>query len=462
VFALAACVVSFGAGWFVRDVAHSEADESEESAEAPATTSNARPPVRPARAEESKDEAPGPRGGTPGPARAGTSGSSRPTTVADFETRLTSAWDTAHADAQRPTAAEFEYAAQRSRDETARDLQYAAGAAETRLKQQLGSLESWMALQSKRGVADDGPLTVELRARGRTHIAADAPPGKLAGAAFDPLDAGTRESEGEGVVGPVHRLGRSMVVERVEIDARLGSSSKGKGNIEVRWPGGSQEWEGRSDRVRAVFEGCSRPSSLSELQLDVNDAVARVRFVGRIVTPDAAPAPRPFDQNAEDSAGFLRDGAPIRIQIVADHGGGNPRTVDLCGSTNGRFDDAPGRPVWDESAALENLRRSSYWTENSGLIPPRSVFRVTRIDWRVRLLGGSDHSRFDISAPGGKESSIVTAAPSRDAPKGQAELLTGTWNGDTLIRTSRDLQVTCHMYGMADVTVFGRLEPVKR
>jgi hypothetical protein len=453
----------------LRDAGHSDAADdapADAPADAPvdapvdarAATSSGRPSTEPERTGVAFE----PRGGTSEPNRAGVTRSQRPTTVADFEARLTSAWDAAHADAQRPTAAEFEYAAQRSRDETARDLQYAAGAAEERLKQQLGSLESWLALQSKRGVADDGPVTIELRARGRNEIAANAPPGKLAGAEFDPLDAGTRESEGEGVVGPVHRLGRSMVVERVEIDARLGRGSKEEGNIEVRWPGGSQRWEGRSDRLRAVLEGCSRPSSLSELQLDVHDAVARVRFVGRIVTPDAAPAQRPFEQNAEGSAGFLRDGAPIRIQIVADHGGGNPRTVDLCGSTNGRFDDAPGRPVWDESAVLEKLRRSSYWTENSGLIPPRSVFRVTRIDWRVRLLGGNDHSRFEISAPGGKERSIVTAAPSRDAPNGQAELLSGTWNGDMLIRTGRELQVTCYMHGMADVTVFGRLEPVKR
>jgi hypothetical protein len=455
-FAVAACAVSFGAGWMARDVVHSDADGP---ADAPATTSSECATAEPTRAEESKNAAPDTRGGTSGPTRAGSSRSSRPTTVADFEARLTSAWDAAHADAQRPTAAEFEYAAQVSRDDTARDLDYAAGAADARMKQQLGSLESWMALQSQRGVADDGPVTVELRARGREHIAGDARPGKLARLAFDPLDAGTRDSDGEGVVGPVPRLGRLVVVERVEIDARLGRGSTEKGSIEVRWPGGSQEWKGRSDHIRAVFEGSSLSAYPRDLKLDVTDAVARVRFVGRIVGPDAAPASRPFVQSAEESAGFLRDGAPVRVQIVTDGGYG---MVDLTGATDGRIEDAPGRPVWDENATREKLRRSSYWTENAGLVPLGFAFRVTRIEWRARLLGGEKNCRLDVKAPGGEERLDIAVEPSRDAPKGQFELLAGTWNGDALIRKGEDLRITCTYYGMADVTVFGRLERVDR
>jgi hypothetical protein len=218
-----------------------------------------------------------------------------------------------------------------------------------------------------------------------------------------------------------------------------------------------------------VFEGSSRPSSPSDVRLEVNDAVARVRFVGRYVAPDQAPAARPFVWRPEESLGFLRDDAPVHIEIVADHGGGNPRTVDLAGATNGRFQDVAAQPLWDERANLSSLRRSSFRTENAGLLPTGFAFRLTRIDWRARLLGGEKNSRFDVEAPLGRppgkdpsERCIVAAEPSRDAPKGQAETLAGTWNGERLIRRADELRVTCHYFGMADVTLFGRLEPVDR
>jgi hypothetical protein len=143
--------------------------------------------------------------------------------------------------------------------------------------------------------------------------------------------------------------------------------------------------------------------------------------------------------------------------------------VDLTGATNGRFRQIATKPPWDDRADLEQLSQSSYWTADAGLIPPGFAYRLTRIDWRARLLGGTSHSRFDVVAPAGKpagkdpsERMIVAAEPSRDAPTGESELLSGTWNGDRLIRKGEELQVTCHMYGMADVTLIGRLEPVDR
>jgi hypothetical protein len=43
-------------------------------------------------------------------------------------------------------------------------------------------------------------------------------------------------------------------------------------------------------------------------------------------------------------------------------------------------------------------------------------------------------------------------------------VLSGTWTGDLLLgeRDLREFQVTCHCYGMPDVTVYGGLEPEKR
>lgn len=460
-----ACAVAFAAGWLVRDVVSSDERDTSvpEEAAAPARRESMFASDQ-GRTPSADFASPRGRDTTSAVPRENSSVASRPTTVADYEARIQAAWDTAHPDAPKPHADEFEFVAQRARDHTDAMVRAAAAAPDSNVKQQVEWLEQRVALQEKRGLAEDGPLTVELRARGRQQIEGDDLPGKLAQSQFDPLDAGTRETEGVGVVGGVPRLGREFVVERVEIDARLGRGSSGDGEIEVSWGGDSYEASVRSNHIRAVFEGASKPLWLGDLKLDVSDGVARVRFVGRVVARDAAPEVRPFAWRADDCVGFLRDGAAIRIQIAAGHGGG---TVHLTGATNGRIEEFSPRPVWDANADLGGLKRSTCWTEDAGVLPPGFAFRLTRIDWRARLQGGNSHSTFEVEAPlakDQKESRIVSVGPSRDAPNKQAELLTGSWSGDRLIdaKNLRELRFTLRQYGMADVTVIGRLERVKR
>lgn len=392
--------------------------------------------------------------------RAGRATSANPRTVAEFTTAIEAAWDTTHPNKARPSPPEFEYAAQDGRDRSDADEQRAAAAARSRVTEQVRILSDRMELQSMRGVLDEGPLTIELRARGRESVGGTGLPGKLAEAGFDPLDPGDRETEGVGVLGALPRRGRVLVIERIEIDARLGRSQSREGEIRVHRPGGTWKWPGRSDRLRAVFEGAQDTTDLGLLGLYVSDATARVRFIGRIVAPEDVPEPRPFKWIAEESVGFLRSDVPARLQLVADHGGGNPRTLDLAGTTNSRFDPPTGRPVWDDASDLTKLQGSYCWTENAGFVPPEFSFRVTRIDWRARLLGGMGNSRFEARAQRDKDGVLVNVATSSDVRDGQSNLSAGTWTGDFVIHPGRekDLTFTCYMYGMAEVTVHGRLE----
>lgn len=467
---IAAVAVAFAAGWLVRDVT-APVGTVETASDAPAATSvraTTSPDADPAR--ESPGDATTPRTSTPheqgAPSEANGLTARRPgradatpfRTAADFRQAIESRWDAAHPASERPLDDDFQFAAQEARARSDADHAVAARSAETQVEAQVRALAAALELRAQRGTASAGPLTIELRARGRKSVCAADRPGPLAAAPFEPAEAIRRENEGVGVVGPLPTRGLEFVLERIEVEAQSGRERHRTGQVIVGSAGWA--WHARiaAHPVVAVFE-TSEVCDLERLRLEVTDASARVRFSGRAVPRGTPVERRPCVWVADRSRGFLRTETPVRVQIVADHGGGNPRTVDLAGIPNMYLDGTSDTPVWDDAADVRKLPSSRAWTSDAGLVPPGHVFRVQRIDWRVRLRGGERHSRFDVGWRGGR-ADLVAVGPPDDVPKDAPADVSGTWTGDLVVRQGEEdrLTITCHYFGMADVTVWGRLE----
>jgi hypothetical protein len=271
--------------------------------------------------------------------------------------------------------------------------------------------------------------------------------------ATTPLDRGEKAFR---LVGGVIPGGRTFVVESIAVDATWGSAAATHGErfleinadpwTEIRLPG-----VGR--RVSAGYEGRVLLDAGNEryLVVEASGCVAEVRVSGRLLpTAEArALAKAPFLLARSDGEGFLT-GDPVLLQVVADHGGGNPRTLHLDGSDNGRFHEMADRALWDDREDLKTLSRSRGYAERAGAIPPGKSFEVERVTWRARLLEGDSHSDVEITIAGKK---VVDVSGKQDPnPR-------GTWTGSVVLAAGkeRELSVTAHYHGMVEAWVYGRL-----
>ena len=128
----------------------------------------------------------------------------------------------------------------------------------------------------------------------------------------------------------------------------------------------------------------------------------------------------------EGDDGYL-GAEPVVLQVLADHGGGNPRKVRLDGSTY-RIDSVRDRTLWDDNVDLRTRRGSHAFIENTGVVPDGKVYRVTRIDYRARLdPEKSSSSDFVLSANGKTlvEKKATETTLVRDTWTGEIDLAAG-------------------------------------
>lgn len=142
-------------------------------------------------------------------------------------------------------------------------------------------------------------------------------------------------------------------------------------------------------------------------------------------------------------------GEPVLIQVLADHGGGNPRTVSLDGKID-RIDSLEPESIWADEPRLRERQSSLAHYRGCGRIPAGKAFLVTRVEYRARLDAQEPKlSRLTIRI-GGEE---VAA----DATHGA--VVAGAWTGDVVIRAGRerDLSLACHYFGLAEILIHGAL-----
>jgi hypothetical protein len=237
------------------------------------------------------------------------------------------------------------------------------------------------------------------------------------------------------------------VIEEVRLRFAIGPD----GNASLRL-GGQEVFKCRGERTVLVrLVGLHRVPHGREqrVALNVYRAAARAELRGRLATTAEADglADRPF-RMAGEGEGFLSD-RPAVLQVLADHGGGNPRRVFLDGSTY-RIDSIVPGNIWSEEPNLRERRNSIAHYENCGLIPPGKAYRVTRILYRVILDEAKGRrSRFDIRI-GGEKIEGDAAEHARHE---------GDWSGDLLLHPGDETKVvvTCHYFGLAEMTVYGEL-----
>jgi len=272
-----------------------------------------------------------------------------------------------------------------------------------------------------------------------------------------PLDIGItlrdRESHVEG--GGVIPLGKVLVVEKAVLNAGFEFQARGnRGSLKLRL-GRGLSWRNVASGFRGTFQGRAffRPGQERDLSVEARGGVASLELEGRLVTPEEVQqiGAAPFRWIPEGSAGFLLGDAPITLQVVADHGGGNPRRVGIDGSHNGRFDARELRSIWSETAVLAELRDSFVHYEGIGLVPPGKAFVLTRVEYRGRL-----------DPKQGRHSDFVIRADGRELFKTNAKLDArpqGVWQGSVKISPGRESTVSLELsyFGIGEARFFGDL-----
>jgi len=261
------------------------------------------------------------------------------------------------------------------------------------------------------------------------------------------------------VEGGVQPLDKVLLLERIDLVYALGYEAMG-GRVDGRL---SIEIDGRdafeqADRYTALRRGTLAglqvlrpPSDLPDIAVTLFRGVVGLTAHGRYVSREEAQdlRDRSFRWVPEGDDGLLGS-EPVTLQVLADHGGGNPRTVRLDGSTD-RIDEVAVASLWDDTVVLRDLRDSTAWCRNTGVVPDGKVYRITRIDWRTRLDPERDgHSDFVIRF---KYEKLVE----RKAPDGVEA--SGSWRGEIDVepRRERDLEVVCSFFGMGEAVVYGEL-----
>lgn len=266
-----------------------------------------------------------------------------------------------------------------------------------------------------------------------------------------------------GVVPP----GRVAVFESIEIRGVLGfaGSTNADGEISVqrldgirvdsvRGPG-AKEVRYLGTHLAPTWGGDRR----GDVSIRFYRAAGQVRIRGRLLAGDV-PAPREvrFHWAPEGSDGYLRTGL-VRLQVAADHGGGNPRTLSILGSHSQYLESLSTQPVWDE--ARDPGIASFGYASGVGIVPPGKVFRVTRVDWRARFYEAIRGGGFDVRVAGQTIVSLrgeTLVLPS--APRTREALSpSGIWKGDLLVREGEEekTDLTCTYYVMGEAVIEGEI-----
>ncbi|MFQ5845170.1 MAG: hypothetical protein ACE5JG_09310, partial [Planctomycetota bacterium] len=185
-------------------------------------------------------------------------------------------------------------------------------------------------------ISSPGDLLLQGRTPGRINVSL------LSGArgvqatsklSSQPLDIETRvvaeEASAAFVRGGILPPGKALVVERVDISAVLGLAGRRRraGELEVRLPGDRDlRWERLHQAFRLTLTGRRAVYAGQEasLHLRLQNGAAQVRVRGTLLDVAEARKVAPARFVLEGYDGFLT-GEPVLLQVLADHGGGNPR-----------------------------------------------------------------------------------------------------------------------------------------
>lgn len=263
-------------------------------------------------------------------------------------------------------------------------------------------------------------------------------------------------------------LDRVLVLEEVKVRAWLGTAAHGPGGLPGKGAVGlrvggydistltGQDGEEVVGSLRGLV--LVRPPRESiPIQLNLNSARVELSAVGRFVSLQEGWAPQPeypFRWVPEGEDGVLGDD-PVVLQVLADHGGGNPRKVMLNGSTY-RIERVARSDLWDDQLDLARNRASVGYVRGGGTVPRGHAFRVTRIDWRARLdPGGTRNSNFTVRYQG--RDLVEVRAPDGIRPS-------GTWTGEVDVEPGQEgrFEIECSYFGMGEAVVHGSLVPLER
>ncbi len=333
------------------------------------------------------------------------------------------------------------------------------------------SLRKYLEEREALGTLDDPP-TLLVQARGTGYVALDDGDAAYRASHWSrtPLDLSSGPESARhldvylraGVV-PLEQV---LVLEEVKVRAWLGTAAQGPGGLPGRGSVGlrvegyevstltGQDGEEVVGSLRG-FVLVRPPRQRIPIQLNLNAARVELSAVGRYVSLEEGWAPQqetyPFLWVPEGEDGVLGD-EPVLLQVLADHGGGNPRKVMLNGATY-RIERVARSDLWDDQLDLARNRASVGRVRGGGAVPRGHVFRVTRIDWRARLdPGGTRNSNFTVRYQG--RVLVEVRAPDGINPS-------GTWTGEVDVEPGQEgrFEIECSYYGMGEATVHGALVP---
>ncbi|MCK6461086.1 MAG: hypothetical protein L6Q95_14485 [Planctomycetes bacterium] len=335
----------------------------------------------------------------------------------------------------------FEAAVGEAVRETARQRESNA----TRLGQSLAWRER---VRAEAGEISGSPLVLQVSGRGNvvlTRRGTDAEPLDVSG---PPPGGSERASERTYVTAGLVPPGRTFLIERAVVRACFGADY---GRLRVSLPDMEDlQWDRRErgiDKVDTELKGLVRlrHGRESEVRLNGTMVAASVELHGRLVpaAEGEETPPRPLVMGD----GWLT-GEPVLIQVLADHGGGNDRTVYLSGKLY-RIDSLEPETIWTETPRLRDRRDSLAHYRGCGRVPAGKAYRITRVEYRARLdPEKSTHSGLVIRIAG-KE--VVKTNASEGA------VVNDAWNGDVLILPGGEegVSITCSMYGLAEMVIHG-------
>lgn len=159
------------------------------------------------------------------------------------------------------------------------------------------------------------------------------------------------------------------------------------------------------------------------------------------------------DLRRAQRAGRWLERPSVRLQVRSGDSNGNPNRIDLGGEVSGYVDEVVDRPLDLDSPTTRREPARAYG--DGGWIPEDRTFVVTRIDYRARDGGESDHGwgRFHVFV---RDEPIVEVS---DVP----DPLAGTWTGRIELRSGDEagtfLMASEHVMGEAFLG--GHFEPAR-
>jgi len=288
------------------------------------------------------------------------------------------------------------------------------------------------------------PLLLQMRVTGGASLRLDQR-GKSGPLRIDgppPSDAKDTHVTG-GLVPP----GQVFLIERVVLRAWFAPH----GRLSVALPGTRDlHWKAGPSAIEREMKGLARLRHGEEGRVGMNggSVAAALEIHGRLV-------PEAEGEAAETRPLIMGDGwltgEPVLMQVLADHGGGNPRTLRLDGELNSYLDSLGEGDLWSETVNWRNLKGSWAYYRGCGRVPAGKAYRITRVDYRARLNPeGSSNSHITVRI-GGKDEIKADAS--------QGATASGSWTGDVLVFPGGEegVSLTGAYFALAEMTVFGEL-----